>query len=97
MVGDQGEIAPSLVLFHGGMGSWKHWIRDLDALAGRFRVHAVDLPGYGAAAMVDKSLPRQAYVDLVVRELQSIVGSESFCLARFSFAVESVNALRHSD
>jgi pimeloyl-ACP methyl ester carboxylesterase len=76
---------PPLVLFHGGMGSWNHWIRNLDALAGRFRVHAVDLPGYGDAAAVDKSLPRQAYVELVVRELQSVVGSESFCLAGFSF------------
>ena len=33
---------PDLVLFHGGMGSWKHWIRNIDAHAGRFRVHALD-------------------------------------------------------
>ena len=76
---------PSLVLFHGGMGSWNHWIRNLDALSGRFRVHAVDLPGYGIAATVDKSMPRQDYVDLVVSDLQTVVGSEPFCLVGFSF------------
>ena len=76
---------PPLVLFHGGMGSWNHWIRNLDVLAGRFRVHVVDLPGYGVSAAVDKSVSRQDYVDLVVHELRSVVGSEPFRLAGFSF------------
>jgi len=34
---------PDVVLFHGGMGSWKHWIRNVDPLAARFTVHALDL------------------------------------------------------
>ena len=24
---------PDLVLFHGGMGSWRHWTRNVEALA----------------------------------------------------------------
>ena len=38
---------PDVVLFHGGMGSWKHWVRNVDALAARFTVHALDHPSYG--------------------------------------------------
>jgi hypothetical protein len=32
------------VLFHGGMGSWKHWIRNVEVLAACFTVHAHDHP-----------------------------------------------------
>ena len=45
---------PDVVLFHGGMGSWKHWIRNLDALAARFTVHALDHPSYGDSAPVPR-------------------------------------------
>jgi pimeloyl-ACP methyl ester carboxylesterase len=34
---------PDVVLFHGGMGSWKHWARNIEPLAARFTVHAHDL------------------------------------------------------
>ena len=41
-----GEGRP-LVLLHGAAGSWTHWLRNIPALAGRFRVLAPDLPGFG--------------------------------------------------
>ena len=41
---------PDVVLFHGGMGSWRHWIRNVEPLAARFTVHALDHPSYGASA-----------------------------------------------
>jgi pimeloyl-ACP methyl ester carboxylesterase len=41
-----GEGRP-LVLLHGGHGSWKHWLRNIERLAGRFAVLAADMPGYG--------------------------------------------------
>ena len=39
---------PPLVLFHGGSGSWTHWVRSIGPLleAGH-DVWAVDLPGFG--------------------------------------------------
>ena len=36
-----------IFLFHGGMGSWTHWIRNIDVLAEHFEVRAVDAPSYG--------------------------------------------------
>jgi 2-hydroxy-6-oxonona-2,4-dienedioate hydrolase len=41
---------PSLVLLHGGYGSWTHWIRNVLPLARRFTVVAPDLPGLGDSA-----------------------------------------------
>jgi 2-hydroxy-6-oxonona-2,4-dienedioate hydrolase len=56
---------PDLVLFHGGMGSWKHWIRNVEPLAARFTVHALDHPAYGASASVPRETTGPAYLDLV--------------------------------
>jgi pimeloyl-ACP methyl ester carboxylesterase len=47
---------PSLVLLHGGGGSWTHWIRNIPALAQRFTVWIPDLPGYG-----DSDLPAEPH------------------------------------
>jgi pimeloyl-ACP methyl ester carboxylesterase len=56
---------PDVVLFHGGMGSWKHWIRNIEPLAARFAVHALDHPAYGASAPVPGETSGAAYLDLV--------------------------------
>ena len=56
---------PDVVLFHGGMGSWKHWVRNVEALATRFTVHALDHPSYGASAPVARETTGAAYLDLV--------------------------------
>jgi pimeloyl-ACP methyl ester carboxylesterase len=56
---------PDVVLFHGGMGSWKHWIRNVEPLATRFTVHALDHPSYGASASVARETTGAAYLDLV--------------------------------
>ena len=36
-----------VVLVHGGHGSWLHWVRNIEALAARYTVWVVDLPGFG--------------------------------------------------
>ena len=38
---------PPLVFFHGGSGSWTHWIRNIPVLSRDYTVYAVDLPGMG--------------------------------------------------
>ena len=77
---------PDLVLFHGGMGWWKHWARNIDALAARFTVHALDHPSYGASAAIARETTGPAYLDLV-HELfvQMFPGETPLRLAGFSF------------
>ena len=38
---------PTLLLFHGGSGSWIHWIRNVLPLSQAYQVYAADLPGLG--------------------------------------------------
>ncbi len=42
-----GGRAPVVVLFHGGAGSWRHWVRTIPALMETYRVLVPDLPGLG--------------------------------------------------
>jgi pimeloyl-ACP methyl ester carboxylesterase len=77
---------PDVVLFHGGMGSWKHWIRNVDPLAARFTVHALDHPGYGASAPVPGDTAGSAYLDLVYRLfVEMFPGDGPLRFAGFSF------------
>ena len=46
-----GAGAP-LVLLHGGAGSWRHWLRTIEAFRGERMVVAPDLPGLGESADV---------------------------------------------
>lgn len=79
-----GKGAP-LVLFHGGMGSWSHWCRNIEPLAGRYSVIAVDLPGYGDSIDTG-SLDETAYIDWVADVFDGIVEhSASAGLVGFSF------------
>jgi 2-hydroxy-6-oxonona-2,4-dienedioate hydrolase len=74
------------VLFHGGMGSWKHWIRNVGPLAQRFTVHALDHPSYGDSAPVARETTGPAYLDLVHELiLEMLPGDAPLRFAGFSF------------
>jgi pimeloyl-ACP methyl ester carboxylesterase len=77
---------PDLVLFHGGMGSWKHWIRNVEPLSRHFTVHALDHPSYGDSAPVPRETTGPAYLDLV-RDLlvEMFPGDAPLRFAGFSF------------
>jgi pimeloyl-ACP methyl ester carboxylesterase len=77
---------PDVVLFHGGMGSWKHWIRNVEPLATRFTVHALDHPSYGASASVPREMTGPEYLDLVHGLfLEMFPGDTPLRFAGFSF------------
>ena len=40
-----------LVLFHGGSGSWTHWIRNIPELSRHYELWVPDIPGLGDSAM----------------------------------------------
>jgi pimeloyl-ACP methyl ester carboxylesterase len=49
VVAAQTGDGPDLVLLHGLAGSSRWWNRNVPAMSGRFRVTAVDLPGFGSS------------------------------------------------
>ncbi len=74
-----------LVLLHGGHGSWTHWVRNIDALARRFRVIAFDLPGYGASPEVPGDIAIDDYVAWVADAVASVPAPDGLDLVGFSF------------
>jgi pimeloyl-ACP methyl ester carboxylesterase len=77
---------PDLVLFHGGMGSWKHWIRNVGPLAERFTVHALDHPAYGDSASVPRETTGEAYLELIhALFVEQFPGAAPLRFAGFSF------------
>ena len=76
---------PPLMLLHGGHGSWLHWVRNIEALAGRYTVWVPDMPGYG-----DSDTPPEPTLDSLVAitmaTLNQLVGDTArIRLAGFSF------------
>ncbi|HSF95505.1 MAG TPA: alpha/beta hydrolase [Thermohalobaculum sp.] len=75
-----------LVLFHGGAGSWAHWVRNVDALAARFRVMALDLPSYGDSDRVEWDISVEDYLKVTTEAVAEICGdAPRIHLAGFSF------------
>ena len=58
-----------VVLIHGFTASKEAWFFNLDAFAAKFRVLAVDLPGYGQSTKVVESPPLGFYAQWVQRLL----------------------------
>jgi 2-hydroxy-6-oxonona-2,4-dienedioate hydrolase len=84
-----GEARPGLppvVLFHGGSGSWTHWVRNIQPLvaAGR-QVIAADLPGFGDSASPPSGGDADALVAPLADGLNRLLGGEPCDLVGFSF------------
>lgn len=75
---------PAFVLLHGGTGSSTHWVRNIDALADKFRVVAFDLPGYGDSPDVPKAITTDDYIDWVCHAVAA-AAPDGCHLAGFSF------------
>ena len=77
---------PDLVLFHGGMGCWQHWSRNIGPLSEHFTVHALDHPAYGASASIPRETTGAQYLDLVHQTFLDLFPDEApLRLAGFSF------------
>jgi pimeloyl-ACP methyl ester carboxylesterase len=75
-----------LVLLHGGSGSWTHWLRNIDALAGSGReVLAADLPGFGDSALPPQGRDADALPAPVEAGLRVLLGAGACDMVAFSF------------
>jgi pimeloyl-ACP methyl ester carboxylesterase len=76
---------PPLVFLHGGSGSWRHWVRNIDAFARDRRVIAPDLPGLGCSDLPPQPEDARAMARILADGLMVVARSERYDLAGFSF------------
>ena len=72
MVWREWGSGPALLLIHGSFGSWTHWLRNVEALAARFRVIACDLPGMGESAVPPLPFSAWSLADILADGLDEI-------------------------
>jgi len=93
-----GGTAPVVVLFHGGAGSWRHWIRNIEVLVQTYRVLAPDLPGLGESDFPPDGDNADAIATIVADGIDSVIGkSTTYDVVGFSFGgtmASCVGALR---
>jgi hypothetical protein len=86
MVWHQWGRGRTVVLFHGGHGSWTHWLRNIEALSARYRVLAADLPGLGDSATPPLPHNPDTLSDIVAGGLRTLLApGEQADLVGFSF------------
>jgi pimeloyl-ACP methyl ester carboxylesterase len=77
---------PALLLFHGGSGSWIHWIRNVQALSQYFTVYAADAPGLGDSDPPDDVRDIWSVTDCVKTAVEALLPKDqAFFLTGFSF------------
>ena len=87
-----------LVLLHGGGGSWRHWLRNIEFLASRFRVLAADTPGYGSSARPPEPVSFPSIGAVMAAGLDAILPKNTaYHIAGFSLgSFMAPHLIRHS-
>ncbi|MBO6784301.1 MAG: alpha/beta fold hydrolase, partial [Alphaproteobacteria bacterium] len=71
--GETGPDTPTVVLLHGGSGSWMHWVRTIPALEDDYRLLVADLPGCGSSASPPEPYDAAVLADIVSEGLSRLV------------------------
>ncbi len=74
-----------LVLFHGGNGSWRHWVHQISRFAPGRCVIAPDLPGLGESAMPPEPVEPPDIARVVAAGLRALPQARGADLVGFSF------------
>ena len=81
-----GSGKPILLLFHGGSGSWIHWIRNVQPLSQHYTVYAPDMPGLGDSDPPDDVRDIWSVTKCVRTAVDEILPKDQqFLLTGFSF------------
>lgn len=84
---------PALVLCHGGAGSWRHWVHNIDDLARDYRVLLPDLPGLGESGMPEPETAERVG-ELLARGVDIILGPDAdYDVGGFSFGGTAASCL----
>jgi pimeloyl-ACP methyl ester carboxylesterase len=77
---------PILLLFHGGSGSWIHWIRNVQPLSQHFTLYVADLPGLGDSDAPDDTRDVWSVTHCVKTAMDAVVPKDKpFAITGFSF------------
>jgi pimeloyl-ACP methyl ester carboxylesterase len=76
-LGDPG--LPVLFYVHGLMGTWRNWIFNLLPFADRYRVIAIDLPGFGESQLPARGISIEHYAE-TLKEFATALGIGRFTL-----------------
>jgi len=76
---------PPVVLVHGGVGSWRHWVRNVEHLARRRSVWVPDLPGFGDSDVPAGVQSPPTLAPMLLDGIAHALGDRSFDLVGFSF------------
>ncbi len=81
-----GGTAPVVVLFHGGAGSWRHWVRTIPVLVDTYRVLVPDLPGLGESDIPPDGDDAFAIATIVADGIDHVIGAGTrYDVVGFSF------------
>jgi pimeloyl-ACP methyl ester carboxylesterase len=81
-----GGAAPVLVLFHGGAGSWRHWVKNIPALVPSYRVLIPDLPGLGESDYPPDGNDAMGIATIVADGIDRVIGAATtYDVVGFSF------------
>ena len=79
-------VGEPLVLFHGGSGSWTHWIRNIPTLSRHYELWVADIPGLGDSAMSPKPWTPASIAEVAAAGIEQLFpGKAPLRLAGFSF------------
>lgn len=74
-----------VVLLHGGYGSWRHWVRNVRALAKHFALYVPDMPGFGDSASPPDPVSPTTIAEILATGLRQLLGPDGkFYLVGFS-------------
>jgi len=75
-----------LLLFHGGSGSWTHWLRAIPVLSRHFELWVPDIPGLGSSAMPPEPLVPASIADVAAAGVERLLPQGARVrIAGFSF------------
>ena len=65
-----------VVLVHGGTGSWRHWIRNIEYLARDFQIIAPDIPGSGDSSSPEPPITAESVARPITEGIKTILGPD---------------------